>query len=230
MTARSDETQCECHWGSEEELAQLKVPGVELEADLLHRTWNAPDWNDHGAVLRRILPQFARALVNGLVEPTLAEWVGESFARGHWQQWPADQTAAVREFLNAWWAHTLTEREPTFPAHELLKLCAEASATLSPWLETWETLNHPVADQHLAEAASLWEYDLLADQLPWESWHSGDIDADAWRSELAAWLVRVAPARLNAQGSSEELLHRIRLIGLTGPARWDDPHWPDHRY
>ena len=30
MTARPDENNCECHWGSEEDLAQLKVPDVEL--------------------------------------------------------------------------------------------------------------------------------------------------------------------------------------------------------
>ncbi|MGW0856883.1 hypothetical protein [Streptomyces sp. NPDC002690] len=33
-----------------------------------------------------------------------------------------------------------------------------------------------------------------------------------------------------AHGAPEELLHRPRLIGLTGPARWEDPHWPGHRF
>ncbi|WP_435189846.1 hypothetical protein [Streptomyces sp. bgisy126] len=42
MTARSDEVQCDCHWGSEEELALLKVPDAVLDPDLLHRTWTAP--------------------------------------------------------------------------------------------------------------------------------------------------------------------------------------------
>ena len=41
MTARSDEHNCECHWGSAEELALLKVPDLELEPDLLRRTWQA---------------------------------------------------------------------------------------------------------------------------------------------------------------------------------------------
>lgn len=227
MTARSDETQCDCHWGSEEELARLKVPDVVLDPDLLHRTWEAPDWNDHGAVLRRILPQFARALVGGLVEPLFGmHTVGRSFARGHWQQWPAHQSAAVWEFLHAWWAHTLVESDPVVPVHEVLALCAEASDTLSPWLDTWEALEDPVADRHLAQAAAHWEYDLLGDQLPWDAWDN----ADDLCTELAAWLVRHAPARLQAQGAPEELLHRIRLIGLTGPARWEDPHWPNHRY
>ena len=227
MTARSDEYNCDCHWGSAEDLAQLKSPEVELSPDLLRRTWQAPDWSDHSSVLRRIMPQFAAALASGQVEPLFGmEEAGRSFARGHWQQWPAGQTAAVWEFLHTWWAHTLTDPHPAVPAYEVLALCAEASATIRPWLNTWGALTHPVADQHLAEAATHWEYDLLGDQLPWDAWEN----EDETRAELTAWLVRHAPARLRSQGSSGELLHRIRLLGLTGPARWEDPHWPDHKY
>ncbi|WP_225799635.1 hypothetical protein [Streptomyces sp. NK15101] len=229
MAARDDEVQCDCHWGSEEELARLKVPDVELDPDLLHRTWTAPDWSDHGAVLRRILPQFARALVDGLVEPMFGmDEVGVSFARSHWQEWPAPQAAAVEEFLHAWWAHSLTEPEPAVPVHELLALCTEASATPGPWLAVWETLDDDVADRHLADVANRWEYDLLGDQLPWYGWWLDD--EEAVRAELAAWLVRHVPARLRVRDGHEELLHRIRLVGLTGPARWEDPHWPNHRY
>ena len=112
------------------------------------------------------------------------------------------------------------------PAYEVLALSAEASATLSPWLNTWAALTHPVADQRLAEAAAHWEYDLLGDRLPWETWE----DEEETRAELTAWLVRHAPARLRAHGVPEELLHRIRLLGLSGPARWEDPHWPDRSY
>ncbi len=65
MTARPDEHNCECHWGSPEELSLLKTPNVELEPDLLRRAWQATDWTDHAAVLRRVLPQFATALVAG---------------------------------------------------------------------------------------------------------------------------------------------------------------------
>jgi hypothetical protein len=228
MTAHPDEHNCECHWGSAEELAQLKVPDTELDLDLLERTWQAPDWSDHASVLRRILPQFATALVSGLVKPPIfgmAE-AGHSFARAHWQRWPAPQAEAVRDFLNAWWAHTLTDPDPAVPAYEVLALCTEASATLTPWLTTWESLTDPVADRHLAEAAAQWEYDLLGDQLPWDAWDN----KEDTRAELTAWLVRNAPARLRAHGVSEELLHRIRLLGLTGPDRWEDPHWPGHSY
>ncbi|OEJ28604.1 hypothetical protein AR457_33265 [Streptomyces agglomeratus] len=226
MTARSDENQCACHWGSAEELARLKVPDLELDPDLLRRTWQAGDWDDHGAVLRRILPQFARALVSGLVEPFSGmDEVGHSFACGRWQQWPPQQSAAVWEFLRAWWARTLTETRPSVPVHEVLALCAEASATLTPWLATWEALAHPMADRHLAEAVAHWEYDLLMDEHPWEVWRGNE---EELCSELAAWLARHASARLRARNAPEEFLHRVRLIGLTGTDRWEDPHWPNY--
>ncbi|RPF30422.1 hypothetical protein EDD92_0189 [Streptomyces sp. TLI_185] len=227
MTAHPDEHNCDCHWGSAEDLAQLKVADTELDPDLLRRTWEAIDWSDHASVLRRILPQFATSLVNGLIEPLFGmETVGRSFALGHWQQWPAEQAAAVEEFLHAWWAHTLTDPDPAVPAYEVLVLCAEASGALSPWLHTWEALTGAAADQHLAEAATQWEYDLLGDQLPWDAWENGE----EMRAELTVWLVRHAPTRLRAIGVSEELLHRIRLLGVTGLDRWEDPHWPGHRY
>ena len=84
-------------FSSAQELALLKVPGVELDPDLLRRTWAATDWHDHASVLRRVLPQLATALVGGRVEPWIGlDEVGQSFARGAWQQWQAEQTQAVR--------------------------------------------------------------------------------------------------------------------------------------
>lgn len=225
MTARPDEHNCECHWGSAEDLARLKIPDVELSPDLLGRTWRAPGWNDHGAVLRRILPQLVTALVRGRVEPLFGlEEVGQSFARGQWQKWPAEQAAAVQEFLLAWWAYSLATPKTTVPAYEVLALCAEASRTLSPWLASWEALADPVADQHLAEAVAHWQYDLLADDLPWDAWTNKEDMCDV----LTAWLIRHAPARLRSHGAPEELLHRVRLLSLDGPSRRADPHWPHH--
>ncbi|WP_367139381.1 MULTISPECIES: hypothetical protein [Streptomyces] len=227
MTARPDESNCECHWGSAEELALLKMPDTKLDADLLYRTWSACDWKDHAAVLRRILPQFTRALVRGHVDVGhFAQEVGRSFARGKWQQWPAQQRAAVREFLCAWWAYTLVEAEPVAPAHGVFVVCAEASAAVGPWLSIWQAIDHPAADRHLAEAVDRWEYDLLCDELPWSAWDKRD---DMCR-ELAQWLVRCAPARLRSHGAPQQLVERIRLLGLSLPERWADPLLAEYRF
>ncbi|WP_055524197.1 hypothetical protein [Streptomyces graminilatus] len=231
MTAHPDEHNCVCHWGGPEELAQLKVPDAELDPDLLRRTWQAPDWDDHASVLRRILPQFARGLVDGSVTALSGyEEAGGSFALGHWQQWPAEQAEAVREFLDAWWVQTLTDPDPVVPAYEVLALVEVASGTLTPWLSTWETLTGHPADDHLAEAVAKWEYDLLGDELPWAYWRSEEEAIEEARTELTTWLVRNAPARLGAHGVPDELLHRIRLFGLKGADRWEDPDWPGYRY
>ncbi|MER7936234.1 MULTISPECIES: hypothetical protein [unclassified Streptomyces] len=227
MTAHPDEHNCECHWGSAEEVAQLKVADTELDLDLLNRTWPAPDWSDHASVLRRILPQFARVLVEGSTDPYRGpDDAGRSFARGRWQQWPTGQAEAVRDFLHAWWEATLTDPAPAVPASEVLIVITEASGTLTPWLATWERLTGRPADAHLAATVTQWEHDLLGDELPWYTWE----DEEAKRVELTTWLVRAAPARLRAHGVAEALLHRIRLLGLTGDDRWEDPHWPGHRY
>ncbi|MET7364331.1 hypothetical protein ABZS61_00625 [Streptomyces sp. NPDC005566] len=222
MTAVPDEDNCECHWGSAEDLARLKTPDVELDPDLLRRTWQASDWRDHGAVLRRILPRFAADLVGGQVPLFDMVDAGRSFGRGYWWRWPADQAASVREFLHAWWSDSLTAPDAAVPAYELLALCAEASGTVTPWLAVWDATAHPAADRQLAEAVDLWGLDLLCDRLPWSAWEHDEEKL----GELGAWLIRHAPARLVSQGASEELHHVIRLLGLTESARWEDPHWP----
>ncbi|MEU5654142.1 hypothetical protein ABZ802_00750 [Streptomyces sp. NPDC047737] len=227
MTAIPDENNCECHWGSAEDLAALKTPDVELDPDLLRRAWQATDWRDHGAVLRRVLPQFATALVAGEVVPLFDMGdVGQSFGRGTWQRWPAGQAGPVREFLHAWWADSLVTPDPAVPAYEVFALCAEASGTVAPWLSVWEGTDHPTADARLVEAVNRWEYDLLGDELPWFARE----DDEKRTGELSAWLAVHAPARLRSQGASAELLHCVRLLGLSGSARWEDPHWPGHTY
>ncbi|MCL6738599.1 hypothetical protein [Streptomyces neyagawaensis] len=231
MTAHPDEHNCDCHWGSSEELALLKTPDVELEPDLLRRSWEAVDWTDHAAVLRRILPQFAAELVAGRVNPLYdaLEEAGYSFARGRWQQWPEEHAGPVREFLHAWWAQSLTDPDAVVPAHRVFVLCAEASGTVGPWLAAWEKHTGPLSDRRLAEAATEWEYELLGDRLPWRvGWY--EHDEEKMRTDLATWLLDHAAMRLRESNAPEDLQHRIRLLGLTDEDRWTDPHWPGHRY
>lgn len=227
MTAHPDENHCECHRRNGQGLALLRTPDTWLQPSLLLRMWWSPDWDDHPAVLRRILPQLTYSLVKGWIEPIIGmEAVGHSLAFGEWQHWPAEQTAAVREFLHSWWAYSLTTPEVAVPAYEVLTLCAEASGTLTPWLDVWASLSDPVADRRLTETVAYWGPDLLGDELPWLTQQ----DERARCAELTAWLARHAPARLRAAGAPEQLLHWVRLLGLPKPARWDDPYWDDHSY
>ncbi|MFF3762431.1 hypothetical protein [Streptomyces sp. NPDC002185] len=222
-TAAPEEVNCECHWGSAEELALLKVPDVELAPDLLRRTWQAPDWDDHAAVLRRILPQLARDLTDiGSESFQYQEEIGQSFARACWQEWPAEQVASVREFLWAFWMRNLVAADAH--AHEALVLCVEVSGELRPWLDAWEDLDHPAADRNLVEAIADWSHALLLDELPWISRYD-EVDLLA---VLTAWLTGHAPGRLRAGNAPNDLLQRLRLVGLSGGDRWDDPHWPRH--
>ncbi|GAA0356864.1 hypothetical protein GCM10009530_02560 [Microbispora corallina] len=133
----------------------------------------------------------------------------------------ADADDVIRHALQAV-LQALIEAEAT----AVIGAAPHASATISPWLRVWEAQTCAVADRHLAKAVAHWEYDLLGDLPPWESWEN----EDETRIELTAWLIRHAPARLRARDAPGELLHRIRLLGLAGPTRWDDPHWPGHRY
>ncbi|WP_306966923.1 hypothetical protein [Streptomyces afghaniensis] len=207
----------------------MKTPDVELEPDLLRRTWQAIDWTDHAAVLRRILPQFARVLVAGRVEPLFGlEEAGYSFARGCWQQWPGEQADSVSEFLHAWWVQSLSDPDAVVPAHQVFTVCAEASGTLGPWFADWEEQTGHLSDRRLIEAVAEWECELLRDALPWTvGWY--EHDEEELRAELVAWLLGHAATRLREAGASADLQHRIRLLGLADEDRWTDPHWPGYR-
>jgi hypothetical protein len=128
------------------------------------------------------------------------------------------QAAAVRTFLHAWWAHCLTAAVAPVP-HEAFALCAEPAGTVGPWLASWEAINHPLADQRLAEALGHWDAYLLSDDLPWSTL---DHEEDK-RRDLITWLLSHAPRRLGDHGDPDHLLNVPRLLAITGPARWDDP-------
>jgi hypothetical protein len=229
MTAHPDDGNCDCHWGSAEELALLKTPDVALDSDLLRRTYWAGDWDFPDAMLRRILPQLCTALVDGEVERLGSmDHAGRAFALGRWQQWPAEQSEAIREFLDAWWLVTLTDQDARVPAYSVLAMLVEASGVLDRWLGTWTTATTALANRRLAEAFGQWDYDLLCDDLPWSTWTLTDDEKESLRAKLTGWLLRHAPDRLRIVDTDPELLHRLRLLGLTGPARWDDPHWPTY--
>lgn len=219
MTAHRQESNCECHWGSAEELALLKTPDVPLDDDLLRRTYWTTDWHYPSPLLRRILPQLTQSLVAGRVEPMAGmESLGLLFTAGRWQEWPTGQQDALREFVDAWWLHVLVEPDAKVPAHEALTLLAEATTKLAPWLAIWaELLVDAVARRRLVTAVDEWMDDLLGDALPWSSWHN----EDTWCPTLSLWVLRHAPAVLREHDASIELHDYIRLLVLPYADRWD---------
>ncbi|MBO4139911.1 hypothetical protein J5U46_07100 [Micromonospora tulbaghiae] len=217
-TAHEQESNCECHWGSAEELALLKTPDVPLDDDLLGRTYGTADWHYPGPLLRRILPQLTQHLVAGdAISRTGAPGLGYFFATARWQEWPAGQQDALREFLNAWWLHVLVEPDAKVSAHDGLSFLAEATIKFNPWLAAWaEALVDEVTRRRLVEAVDEWMYDLRGNALPWPSWH----DVDTWVPALQLFVVRHAPGALREHNASVELLDDVRRLGLSDPERW----------
>lgn len=188
--AAPDEVQCTCHWGSAEELALLKVPDVGLRPERLRRAWQAADWKDRGAVLRRVLPQLASDLADRESESfRCMDDIGLAFARARWSEWPPQQVAAVREFMDAFWIRSLAT--PDGQAGDVLAFCVEASGEPSPWLDAWKALDHPAADRNLVEAVDRWRVALRIHELPWVSTH----DEDEVLAVLTTWLAGLSDHR-----------------------------------
>jgi hypothetical protein len=210
MTAHAQEDNCECHWGSVEELALLKTPDVPLDEDLLRRTYSATDWSCPGAVLRRILPQLASGLAASTIDP-ITDWssLGLLCRPGNRRDWPAEQEAALRDFLEAWWRHVLLDPDARVPAHDALAFVAEATGTPAPWTEMWaELLTSALPRRRLSAAVDEWMDSLLGDDLPWASSH----DQGTWSPALSLWVLR------HTADEPHELVH---LLALPRTARWD---------
>ncbi|MFY1599076.1 hypothetical protein [Micromonospora sp. WMMD737] len=220
MTAHRRESNCECHWGSAEELALLKTPDAPLDEDLLRRTYWTTDWHYPGPLLRRILPPVTRRLAAGEVESVSGmDPLARLFVKGRWQDWPAAQRDAVREFLAAWWQHTLVDPGARVPANEALAFVAEVTGQLAPWLDTWtRLLPDPTARRRLVAAADEWSYDLVVDRLPWSSWRD---EEDTACLALSMWVLRHAPAALREHDASAELRDLVQLLALPDADRWD---------
>ncbi|MEJ8643729.1 hypothetical protein WKI68_24875 [Streptomyces sp. MS1.HAVA.3] len=110
MTARADEVQCDCHWGSAEELA------LSPTRNSTPTCCTAPGAHPTGATTAPCCAASCRSSRASRPSASAHAYaighVGISFERGDWQQWPAERSAAVREFLHAWWAHTLRTPDP----------------------------------------------------------------------------------------------------------------------
>ncbi|MFI7414170.1 hypothetical protein ACIBU0_36540 [Streptomyces sp. NPDC049627] len=217
--ASPTETGCE-HCFHPDDIVYLRTPYTRVPADLL-RIFAFKDplhFEDHAAVMRRLLPQTARAMADGSFDGV--GWGAHGLSRVDWRAWPAGQAAAVEAFVHAWWQDVLTTPEPSYPVHDVFETCATILRSMTPLLDRFEA--HPMADIHLVSCAKEWLYHLDLDDSPLGWWYHGDEDAVV--AELQAWLTRHAPARLRAQGEPD-LATRAELLALPYDERWAHPYW-----
>jgi hypothetical protein len=220
------ETGCSrCHLP--QETALLRTPDVELPDDVLRMfAHEVPNhFDDHPAAVRRILPQLAERLATGRFAG-LDAYELTGLGRSGWRDWPDEQAGAIRAFLQAWWADTVTSDAPPYRVHDVFEACVTAGSTVTPYLAVWagQPPGGP-ADRHLADCTEEWVDDLLADVTSsvfcWWSDHTRDEPL----AELQAWLALHAPGRLRALGADPMLVFRAGLLALPYEQRWTDQVW-----
>ncbi|MFI0514769.1 hypothetical protein ACH3Y9_32375 [Streptomyces sp. WSLK1-5] len=217
--AAPTETGCERCW-LPEETAYLRTPYTAVPADLVRRFgFESPGhFEDHAAVMRRLLPQTAHAMAEGTLDGI--GWGQHGLSRVDWRAWPSEQAAAVEAFVHAWWDDTLTTPKPPYPAPDVLETCAAILGDLTPLLDRLRT--RPVLGAHVVSCARAWLYDLITDDSPFRWWYDGD--EVALVTELRSWLSVHAPACLRAEGEPD-LAKKAELLALPYDERWEHPYW-----
>ncbi|MFG3349778.1 hypothetical protein ACGF1Z_32540 [Streptomyces sp. NPDC048018] len=188
------------------ELALLAAPGTRLDDDLLIRFFHkVPDhFEDHPAVVRRLLPQFLAYAASG--EFTGAGFAPTGLGRTAWQEWPREQAEAIDAFLSVWWAETLAVPGPVPGVQAVFELCHDMRRSVTPLLDHWAGRDAGgAAERHLATWVGQWNEDLLRDDASSLSWWAPDPT-----EELQTWLVRHAA----------HLDRRVPLLALPPEARW----------
>ncbi|TGB09324.1 hypothetical protein [Streptomyces sp. MZ04] len=225
LTAAPGETGC-THCYAEADIALLHRPDVPLPDDLLRMfVHKEPShFDDHPAVLRRLLPQFTTWLASGAFEGL--GYAACGLGRAGWPDWPDPQAAAVREFIDAWWDDFLRQDSSPYDVTDVFACCADMGGTVTPLLARWadEPVGGP-GDQELVWACEAWEQDLLSDDasgvVPWWYW----FDRDEPVREVQLWLAEHAPPRLRAAGADPGLVTRIELLALPYEDRWAHLYW-----
>ncbi|MER7568199.1 hypothetical protein ABTZ93_35355 [Streptomyces sp. NPDC097941] len=175
-------------------------------------------FEDHAAVMRRLLPQTAHAMADGSLRGI--GWSEHGLSRVDWRAWPPQQAAAVEAFVHAWWDDTLTTPEPPYAVPDAFETCATILNDLVPLLDRLRA--RPVAEAHVVRCAKTWMYDLITDDSPFSWWyHGGD---DYLVATLQSWPAVHAPACLRAR-NEPDLAIRAELLALPYDARWAHPYW-----
>ncbi|POX53957.1 hypothetical protein C3489_14250 [Streptomyces sp. Ru71] len=217
--ASPGETGCERCFRPEE-TACLRTPYRRVPDGLLARfLFKDPlHYDDHPAVLRRLLPQAARAMADGTLDGIGWGWHG--LARVDWRAWPAQQAAAVEAFVHAWCQDVLLTPAPSYPAEAVFETCGSILCGMTALLHRWPEGSTP--DAHLAACARGWMEDLLVDRWPLTWWDPDDEAAAV--TELRHWLSGPGAARLGARGD-RDLATRAGLLALPYDERWAHPYW-----
>ncbi|MFE2638106.1 hypothetical protein ACFXKF_25525 [Streptomyces scopuliridis] len=198
MTAQVDESGCgRCFDAGEVEL--LRTPDVPLPADLVRRVAQKDPfhWDDRPAILRRVLPQLAVVLAEGVTEPDL---MARGLAAAGWSRWPGEQVGAVAGFLEAWWMQALRSESPPVSACAVFESCVTASSSVTPWLALWEAEMSPVARCHLADSVGGWREELTSDYSPFTWWWGTEAEEQAAWFEVKTWLAGQAQAAVVPEG------------------------------
>ncbi|MEU0942135.1 hypothetical protein ABZ379_04945 [Streptomyces canus] len=217
--ASPTETGCERYY-LPEETACLRTPYTRMPVDLVRRfVFESPgNFEDHAAVMRRLLPQTARAMADGSLYGI--GWEEHGLSRVHWRAWPSEQAAAVEAFVYAWWDDTLTTPEPPYPVSDVFETCATILGDLTPLLDRFRT--QPIVEAHVVSCTRAWMFDLITDDSPFRWWYRGDDGALV--TALQSWLAAHAPAALRAQ-DEPDLAKKAELLALPYDDRWDHPNW-----
>lgn len=179
--ASPGETGCERCFGPAE-TAFPRTPYTRVPGELVSRfVFKDPaHFEDHAAVLRRLLPRTARdgggrpgrdRLGRARAEPDrLAFLVGRPGCR-------------YRGLPPRWWQDALAKPESPYGIQDVFETCATIARSVTPFLDGWA--QGPVADAHFVHCADHWLYHLLSDSSPFTWWY--DDTEDTGVADLRTW-------------------------------------------
>jgi hypothetical protein len=185
-----------CPCGCTKPGATLPFVGVPLRelnfADLADYSFSAMTTQGSVDDFRYLLPRLFHGITAEQYDYNPEILFGK-LSYAEWLQWPQDEVAAVRTYLQAIWkaglaSFPIQERLPAFYEIEtLLASIANAGDDLEPYLEIWTRSKNIEADQHLVEFVTNYGTDFSNGRTFHEAlWK----DAPAQAKALRAWLLQ----------------------------------------
>ena len=175
------------------------------------------------AELRYFVPRLVECAVSGDADFPDPEIVFGKLALGGWRGWPGEESAAIEEFLTAWWEATLGVYPSRPTVGTVLGALAATGVDLVPFLRRWGRLDGETEVRHLRE--------LLTVEVRWNPGPrlaSAFLDrSGAAAGTLLSWLtggavaaaVRGAVERVAAEPVLDALADIEPLLPLLEPVR-----------